>query len=107
MKMILAVVQADDATAVVQAINQAGYRATRIATEGGWLRHENVTLLIGVEGSEVNRVLEILRRTSQRRTTYINVTAEVTGMFSMQPIEVEVGGATVFVLDVERFERLV
>ncbi len=106
MKMILAVVQADDATAVMQAMNQAGYRVTRIATQGGWLRRENVTLLIGVDDAQVNHVLDILRRTSQRRTTFINVTAEVAGMFSVQPLEVEVGGATVFVLDVERFERL-
>jgi uncharacterized protein YaaQ len=106
MKMILAVVQADDASKVVQALNDAGHRVTRIATQGAWLRRENATLLIGVQDNEVDHVLRVLKRTAQRRTSYINVPGEVAGMFNPQPLEVEVGGATVFVLNVERFERL-
>lgn len=106
MKMILAVVQADDANKVTQALNKAGHRVTRIATQGGWLRRENATLLIGVEDEQVNHVLRVLRNTARRRLAYINVPGEVMGMYNPQPLEVEVGGATVFVLDVERFIRL-
>lgn len=106
MKMILAVVQADDANKVTQALNEAGHRVTRIATQGGWLRRENTTLLIGVEDEQVNHVLRVLRNTARRRLAYINVPGEVMGMYNPQPLEVEVGGATVFVLDVERFVRL-
>ncbi len=106
MKMIMAVVQADDASKVTQALNEAGYRVTRMATQGAWLRRENVTLLVGVEDAHVNDALRVLRRTAQRRMAYVNVPGEVMGTYSPQPLEVEVGGATVFVLDVERFERL-
>lgn len=106
MKMVLAIVQADDANKVTQALNEAGHRVTRIATQGAWLRRENSTLLIGVDDVQVNNVLRVLRGAAQRRMAYINVPGEVMGMFNPQPLEVEVGGATVFVLNVERFERL-
>ena len=106
MKMILAVVQADDANGVVQALNKDGFRVTRIATQGAWLRRENSTLLVGVNDDQVDTVLKVLRTTAQSRTAYINVPGEVMAAFNPQPLEVEVGGATVFVLDVERFERL-
>ncbi|MCS7057234.1 MAG: cyclic-di-AMP receptor [Thermoflexales bacterium] len=102
----MAVVQADDANKVTQGLNEAGYRVTRMATQGGWLRRENVTLLVGVEDAQVSDVLRILRKTAQRRMAYVNVPGEVMGAYNPQPLEVEVGGATVFVLNVERFERL-
>jgi uncharacterized protein YaaQ len=111
MKMILAVIQADDANRVVRALNEAGFRVTRVATQGAWLRRENATLLVGVEDNKVNDVLGVLRNHAQRRTAYINVPAESSALDGMMgasgmPLEVEVGGATVFVLDVERMERL-
>lgn len=111
MKMILAVIQADDANRVVQALNEAGLRVTRIATQGAWLRRENSTLLIGVEDHQVDDVMRVMRNTAQRRTVYISVPAESAGMNGMMgapgmPIEVEVGGATVFVLNVERMVRI-
>lgn len=111
MKLILAVVQADDANRVVQALNSAGFRVTRIATQGAWLRRENATLLVGVDDGKVNDVMRVLRSHAQRRTAYINVPAESSALDGMMgppgmPMEVEVGGATVFVLDVERTARV-
>src|SRR5512135_1963776 len=100
MKLILAVVQADDANRVVQALNHAGFRVTRIATQGAWLRRENATLLVGVEERDVTTVLGVLRNNAQRRTAYINAATETAGMASVigvpgMPLEVEIGGATV------------
>jgi uncharacterized protein YaaQ len=111
MKMILAVIQADDASRVVQALNAAGFRVTRIATQGAWLRRENATLLVGVEDDKVTDVLRVLRSHAQRRTAYISVPAESSALDGMMgasgmPLEVEIGGATVFVLDVERMVRV-
>lgn len=106
MKMILAVVQADDAAKVTQALIESGHRVTRIATEGGWLRRENTTLLLGIEDDKVDDVLRVLRGTARRRTSYISVPREVPGALNAQVIDVEVGGATVFVLNVERFEHV-
>jgi uncharacterized protein YaaQ len=106
MKMIMAIVQPDDALRTSQMLNEAGFRVTRMATQGAWLRRENVTLLVGVNDDQVAEALKVLRQTAQRRMTYVNVPGEMTGAYSPQPLEVEVGGATIFVLDVERFERL-
>jgi uncharacterized protein YaaQ len=106
MKMILAVVQADDAAKVTQALIEGGHRVTRIATEGGWLRRENSTMLLGVNDDQVDEVLNILQNTARRRTSYISVPREVPGALNAQVIDVEIGGATVFVLNVERFEHV-
>jgi uncharacterized protein YaaQ len=106
MKMILAVVQADDANKVTQALIEAGHRVTRIATQGAWLRRENATLLLGVQDERVEDVLSILRQVARRRTSYISTPREVPGALNAQVIDVEVGGATVFVLNVEHFEQV-
>jgi len=106
MKMILAVVQADDASKVTQALIEAGHRVTRIATQGAWLRRENATLLLGVQDEHVEDVLSILRQTARRRTSYISTPREAPGALNAQVIDIEVGGATVFVLNVEHFEQV-
>ena len=105
MKMVMAIVQADDAPKIMQALIETGHRVTRIATEGGWLRRENVTLLMGVEDEKIAEVLQVLQRTGRRRTSYISVPREMPGALNAQVIDVEIGGATVFVLNVERFEH--
>ncbi len=105
MKMIMAIVQADDASRVMNALIEGNFRVTRIATEGGWLRRENSTILMGVEDNRVDEALKILANTGKQRTAYISVPREVPGALNAQVIDVEVGGATVFVLNVERFEH--
>jgi uncharacterized protein YaaQ len=106
MKMVLAVVQADDAPAIMDALVAAGHRVTRIATTGGWLRRENVTLLIGVTDRMVNHVLQVLQRKGRHRTTQLNLPLEVPWAENAEMTQIEVGGATVFVFDVEQFEQL-
>jgi len=75
MKMILAIVQADDAAKVTAALIEGGHRVTRVATEGGWLRKENSTLLMGIEDDKVDDVLKILKGTTRRRTSYFPASA--------------------------------
>jgi uncharacterized protein YaaQ len=105
MKMVLAVVQAEDAPVVMEALVKAGHRVTRVATTGGWLRRENATLLLGVEDDKVSDVLQILKQTGRHRTTYMSMPFDMMSPQEGQMIEVEVGGATAFVLNVERFEH--
>ncbi len=100
MKLIVAIVQADDAAQIMEALVVAGHRVTRMATTGGWLRRENVTLLSGVTEREVNHVLQILKRTGCQRQAD-GVDAARFG--ATHPLVI--GRATVFVLDVERFEQ--
>ncbi|MCS7060264.1 MAG: cyclic-di-AMP receptor [Anaerolineae bacterium] len=111
MKLILAIVHADDATGVIQALTEAGLRVTRIATEGGWLRQKSATLLLGLQDAQVPRALTLLKRATQRRKVPVAVPVHLsaplgqTVISSGQEADIEVGGATVFVLNVERLEQ--
>ncbi len=108
MKLILAIVNNDDASRLAERLSEAGYRATRVASTGSFLRQGNTTFLLGVNESHVDKVLNIIEETCRRRTRYVNpVPPTATGeeFILSQPLEVEIGGAIVFVLPVERFER--
>ncbi len=108
MQLILAIVQDEDAAPVIEALTGEGFRATRINTVGGFLRKGNATVLVGVERERLHRALLIVRDNCETRTEYFVPTApgEVGEPYPLDPIQVQVGGATIFVLDCERFERL-
>ncbi len=106
MKMVMAIVQADDVVAITETLVNAGYRVTRMATTGGWLHRENATLLLGVEDNMVNHVLRLLQHAVSHRTSYVAVPTESPSpQQEGETMEVQIGGATVFVLDIERFEQ--
>ncbi|HZU17534.1 MAG TPA: cyclic-di-AMP receptor [Candidatus Dormibacteraeota bacterium] len=109
MKLILAVVQGEDAGQTVQALNRVGVSVTRFASSGGFLQQGNVTLMIGVDEERVEDVLEVIRHNCRERRRYLNPIPPVVEpgeVFMPFPVEVQVGGATVFVLDLEQFEKL-
>ncbi len=109
MKLVIAVVQDKDQRKVTDALLERGYQFTNIATTGGLLREGNVTFLIGVEEQQVDEVIRVLRDYSKTREQLVNVfppTIEPIGTCIPSPVKVLVGGATVFVVDVERFEKL-
>jgi len=110
MKLIVAIVQDEDARAVMDALVADGHRATRISTTGGFLVRGNSTVLIGVADEEVDPVLTILRTHCHARREFVSpvmpLSEGAAARHWVQPLEVEVGGATVFVLDVERFEHV-
>lgn len=107
MKLIIAIVNHDDAGAVTRNLSKNGFSSTRLSTTGGFLLAGNVTLLVGVEEDKVQTAIELIRECSHSRRQMIPSTAEVSfGYIPTMPVEVTVGGATVFVVDVERFERL-
>jgi uncharacterized protein YaaQ len=108
MKLIVSIVNLDDLYALTDALVQADHDTTVISTTGGFLREGNATVLTGVEDASVARVLRIIQNKCRTRMRYMQpVSAGLEGeeSFLIEPIEVEVGGAVVFVLDVERFER--
>ncbi|ARP49445.1 transcriptional regulator [Ruminococcaceae bacterium CPB6] len=107
MKLVLAIVSNDDAALVNNSLTKAGFQATKLATTGGFLKSGNTTFIVGTQNDKVDRVIEILRRQCSRRTQMMPSTSAPDGtMYGTYPIEVTVGGATVFVLDVDRFEKL-
>ena len=108
-KLVVAVVHNEDAGALVDALLDREYRATRLHSSGGFLKQSNATIILGVEDDQIDAVLDIVRETCNARTQVVNPMPPIMepGEFFMPyPLEVEVGGATVFVLPVDRFERL-
>jgi uncharacterized protein YaaQ len=108
-KLVVAIVHNEDAGALVDALLEREHRATRLHSSGGFLKQSNATIVVGVEDAKVDEVLGIVRENCTSRTQIVNPMPPIMepGEFFMPyPLEVEVGGATVFVLPVERFERL-
>jgi uncharacterized protein YaaQ len=109
MKLVVAIVHNEDAGALVDALLEGEHRATRLHSSGGFLKQSNATILVGVEDDKVEAILAVVRENCTARTQIVNPMPPIMepGEFFMPyPLEVEVGGATVFVLPVERFERL-
>jgi len=105
----MAIVHNEDAGALVDALREREFRATRLQSSGGFLKQSNATIVVGAEDGQVDDVLEIIRANCTSRTQVVNPMPPIMepGEFFMPyPLEVEVGGATVFVVPVERFERL-
>lgn len=109
MKLIVAVVQDKDKRKVMDTLLEHGHQFTNIASTGGFLREGNVTFLVGVEEEKVDEVIELVGESSKTREQFVNVfppTIEPIGTCIPSPVRVMVGGAIIFVLDVERFEKL-
>ncbi|MBQ2118670.1 MAG: cyclic-di-AMP receptor [Clostridia bacterium] len=108
MKLVLAIVNNDDSAVAAASLTAEGYFVTRLSTTGGFLMVGNTTLLIGTEDDGVDKVLEILKKHCvTRRQMATPVTAFGKGMRADSlPAKVKVGGATVFVLNVESYEKL-
>jgi uncharacterized protein YaaQ len=108
-KLVIAVVQGEDATQTVQALSGAGISVTKMASSGGFLQQGNATLLIGVDDDKVDAAIELIRENCRERSQYMTPMppmVEPGEFFMPYPVEVQVGGATVFVVPVERFEKL-
>ncbi|MEI8309097.1 MAG: cyclic-di-AMP receptor [Chloroflexales bacterium] len=104
MKLIFAVVQHQDAGNLVDALTEQGFRVTRLSSQGGFLREGNVTLLLSVDDAQVNTVIKTVREHCSTRTRYVSPMppiAESGEFYPPAPLEVQVGGATVFVLKAE------
>jgi len=109
MKLIVAIVHNEDAGVLVDALLEREFRATRLHSSGGFLKQSNATILVGVDESAAEDVMSIIRANCRARTQVVNPMPPIMepGEFFMPyPLEVEVGGATVFIVPVERFERL-
>ncbi len=103
MKLIIAIIQDEDVDPTMHSLTERGYRVTRLATTGGFLHRGNATLLVGVEDTQVEDVLSALRKTCRRRTVFTTLVSETPMMLPSSVVEVEVGGATVFVLQLDKF----
>mgnify|MGYP001188995592 FL=1 len=108
MKLIIAVVQDKDSNRLINALNEAKFQATKLATTGGFLKEGNTTLMIGCQDEYVDEALEIIKENCSQREQMVAPISPMGGSadsYIPNPVKVEVGGATVFVLPIESFYR--
>jgi uncharacterized protein YaaQ len=108
MKLIIAVVQDKDSNRLSNALIKDGVRATKMASTGGFLRSGNTTFMIGVEDDRVKDVLTVIQancKVREQLVTPVTPMGGTTDSYIPFPVEVQVGGAAVFILPVERFEH--
>lgn len=106
MKLIFAIVNRDDTQEVSSALTREGFSVTKMATTGGFLMAGNTTLLIGVEDRFVDDVISIIEKHSKKRTKLVSGKAKTANAKTQHPLQLTVGGATIFVTDVERYEKV-
>ena len=107
MKMIMAIVSNEDNSKVSSSLNTSGFFVTKLSSTGGFLMSGNTTLLIGTDDDKVDSVIDIIKTHSKKRTRMVASSSSFGMDMSMSiPVEVSVGGATIFVLNVDKFEKI-
>ncbi len=107
MKLIITIVQDEDASRLTEEITNNNFQITRIASTGGFLKSGNTTLIIGVKKERVDEVLRIIEKVCKVREITTSFSSSLTGdTYIPYPMQIKIGGATVFTLDVERYERI-
>jgi uncharacterized protein YaaQ len=110
MKAIVAVVQGQDTVKLGNALRKENVRFTTIDSAGGFLREKNTTFMLAVTEENLESVIDLIKANCQTRDEYVSSypsAFDPTEFYMPRPIEVQVGGASVWVLDVEHFESLV
>lgn len=109
MKLVICVVHNRDKGKITEELIRAGFKFTVISSTGGFLREGNTTLMIGADAEEKDALLELIAKNCMAREQMVNImpveAAPAAGAILSSPVKVPVGGAVVFVLDVESFER--
>ncbi|AKO90713.1 MULTISPECIES: cyclic-di-AMP receptor [Priestia] len=108
MKLVIVVVQDTDSTKFLDALVENNFRSTKLSSSGGFLKSGNTTLMIGTDDDRVDELLEVIKNNCQNRKKFVSPLSPMGGnvdSYIPYPVEVEVGGATVFVLPVEAFHQ--
>ena len=109
MKLIIAIVQDEDASRLISQLMNDGFGVTKLATTGGFLRAGTTTLLVGVDDDRFQAAMDVIEKVCKSRKQIAPSPASMVGMpgsYTPYPIEVVVGGATIFVLTVDQFIKL-
>jgi uncharacterized protein YaaQ len=109
MKMVMAIVNNDDSRNVIDRLARRGFSVTTISSSGGFLRVGNTTLLCGVDDEKIDEVTSVIRESCPSRIQYVTPLPPVMEPGEVNipsPVEKHVGGATIFVLNVEQFEKV-
>ena len=109
MKLMIAIVQDEDAGRLIGELMDHNFGVTKLATTGGFLKSGNTTLLIGLNEDRFDECLAMIEKVCKSRkqiaSAPVSMSSVSSGMYTSYPIEVTVGGATVFVLSVDQFVK--
>ncbi|MCL2357635.1 MAG: cyclic-di-AMP receptor [Defluviitaleaceae bacterium] len=109
MKLVMAIINDEDAFHIMDLLSAKGFSATKLATTGGFLRAGNTTLICGVSEERIDELIEIIEAKCKSRkqiTSINNASVSANEGFAPFPVEVTVGGATIFVLNVDNFRKV-
>ncbi len=109
MKLIIAIVQDKDAANLIMELTKSNIRSTKLSSTGGFLGGGNTTLLIGIDQEKIEDVMDIVKRVCRSRkqiTTPVIPVGMGGDSYIPIPTEVTIGGATIFVVDVQQFEKI-
>ncbi len=104
--LMMAVVQAQDAEVAKETLAKLNVTVERLPSVGGFLGRRNATLLVSMHEDQRETVIEALHRSCRQRIEFIAVPLESAPLPLPTPTPITVGGATIFSLDVERYEEL-
>lgn len=109
MKLVVAIVQQRDRTKIGDELVKAGFKYTVFASQGGFLGQSSATFLVGVDPEDVSVVVKLVQSYCQSREQLVNIAPfDLPNPGSLIPsaVNVPVGGAVVFVLDVSEFHQI-
>ena len=109
LKLFFGIVQEADADVLADSLVSSGFRFTRVATAGGFLREGNTTFIIGVNEDRIGDLLGVVRRNATTRMQLVSPLQGVQDSGEARlpfPVEVQVGGATMFMFDLDRVELM-
>ena len=107
MKLIIAIVSNDDSAGLMKELVKHKHFVTKLASSGGFLKKGNTTLMIGAKDEDINKIVQLISEHSKTRNELVpsSVISEF-GIMPSMPLEVTVGGATIFILNVEQFTKI-
>lgn len=108
MKMLIAIVQDQDSHILMDELSERDFRMTKLASTGGFLKAGNTTILMGIDDARIPEALSIIENNCKSRdmTTSLMSVTMPGDAYIPYPVELKVGGATVFIMDVESFIRI-
>lgn len=106
MKLVMAIIKDDDVFNIMNELSAAGYGVTKLASTGGFLKVGNTTLICGVEDNQVDNVIEIIKKEGHSKNQLIGGINTYTTDYAQSQVEISIGGATIFVLDVDKFIKV-
>jgi uncharacterized protein YaaQ len=106
-KLVVIITSNDEAETLIRKLVERGYPATKVSSTGGFLRKGNATIFSGVEAGDIDNVVALIGDVCKARTDLVPAQALPfpESIYPAEPVQVRVGGAIVFVLPVERFEK--